>query len=657
MEFSILKDIVIIFGLSTAVNFLFTKIKLPTLIGYLLTGIIAGPYLLKLIHSQHEIELMAEIGVVLLMFTIGLEFSIKHLMKIRKVVFLGGLLQFVLTAGCVFAISNFMDISWQNKLFLGFIVALSSTAIVLKLLQDRSELTSYYGKTVLGILIFQDIVVVPLMLFTPILGGQSDDIGGELLMLTVKSVSIMAVVYVGHKWVMPKVLHWIAMTKNQELFLMGIFLLCLSIALLTASLGMSLAFGAFLGGLMIAESDYSHTAFGNLIPFKDTFTSFFFVSIGMLLNLEYVAENIVLVAISVAVIMTLKGMIAGGTAFILGHSFVGTITVGFALAQVGEFSFILAQVGASSGLISDDYFQLFLSVAVVTMIMSPFLIQSSHAVANFFLKYPLPSWWVEGLFPVTTVDVPEMHKHIVIIGKDLRSTNLAFMIRNMKLPSISIVFDPSLVQDRQKKGEHVVYGDATNESVLKSACVHNADIVVVSVGDLIAAMGIIENVRLMSKHAYIIVRTKSVDDIEELYRLGADQVLPEKFETAIDLFEQVLKKRLVPRKSIFSEIAKIRDQHYGLFREQEENQQDISIGLPNIEVISVNIEKGSKVTGYTLNELMLRKNYGVTLIALQRDKELIEHPDASIRLEENDIAYIMGRPEQIENAFEVFVAQ
>jgi len=657
MEFSILQDIVIIFGLSTAVNFLFTKIKLPTLIGYLLTGIVAGPHLLKLIDAQHEIELMAEIGVVLLMFTIGLEFSIKHLMKIRRVVFLGGLLQFVLTAATVYGITQITDLSVNSRIFMGFLVALSSTAIVLKLLQDRSELSSYYGRTVLGVLIFQDIIVVPLMLLTPILSGQAENLWEELMWLSIKSALIMAMVYVGHKWVMPKVLHLIALTKNQELFLMAILLFCLAIALLTASIGMSLAFGAFLGGLMIAESNYSHTAFGNLIPFKDTFTSFFFVSIGMLLDLSFVAENFTIIALSVSVIIVLKGFIAGGTAFILGHSFIGTLTVGLALSQVGEFSFILAQQGAKFGLISDTYFQIFLSVAVISMIISPFLIQSSHWLADTILKHiPLPKWWVNGLFPVSTAEIPELQKHIVIIGKDLRSENLAKMIRNMHLPYIPVVFDPAQVKERQATGEHIVYGDATNEAVLKSAYLQNADFVVISVGNLIASMAIIEKARQLNKHAYILIRTKNVSDIEELYRLGADQVLPEKFETAIDLFEQLLKKKLVPRREIALQIAQLRDKHYGAFMQQNLNQDScMPIGLPNIEIVTIRIESSSHVTGQTLYELMLRKNYGITLVAIQRGDELIEHPDSHVSLHSGDIAYIMGRPEQIEKSYDIFL--
>ena len=360
MELTILKDVVIIFSLSTFVNLVFTKIKVPTIIGYLITGIIAGPYALALIQSNKEIELMAEIGIILLLFSIGLEFSLNHLLKIRKIVFWGGLLQLSTTTIITMLIVHMWNVSWGVALFIGLITALSSTAVVFKLLQERSELTSNYGRTVIGILIFQDIVLVPLLLFVPLIGGERLDFPIQALVLVLKAVLIIGLVYTGNKWLMPRILRLIAHTKNQELFFMSILLVCLSVALLTAEFGMSLAFGAFLAGLMISESEYSHNVFGNIIPFKDTFTSFFFVSIGMLLDLDFVIENYLLVFSIVIVVILLKMVIGMFCAFVLGHTLKGTILVGIALSQVGEFSFILAELGLDHQIISSFYFQLFL---------------------------------------------------------------------------------------------------------------------------------------------------------------------------------------------------------------------------------------------------------------------------------------------------------
>jgi monovalent cation:H+ antiporter-2, CPA2 family len=559
MEFSILKDIVIIFALSTAVNLIFTRIKVPTVLGYLLTGIIAGPYLLSLVNAQHEIELMAQIGVVLLLFTIGLEFSLQHLLKIRRIVFLGGFLQVIITAGVFFISSHFFGMSWQGGLFIGFLAALSSSALVLKMLQERSELTSNYGRTILGILIFQDLMLIPLLLLGNLLADNSLNITKELIILSVKVIFIIVLVYAGNRWLLPKLLNLIAMTKNQELFMMSIFLICFAIALLTSSLGMSLAFGAFLAGLMISESEYSHNVFGNFLPIKDVFTSFFFVSIGMLLDISFVIENFQLVILSVMLVIVLKSIIAGGTGFLLGHTLQGTVLIGLALSQVGEFSFILAKIGFDNTILDNFYYHLFLAVAVITMALTPFLFHLASPIVKILLKLPLPQFMINGLFPLKEIQLPDFKNHLVIIGKDASAIKLSMMAKYNKLQHISIVFDPALVRDKMNNGDMVLYGDAINEPILKKAHVDTADIVVISVGSIIPSMAIIEKVRNINSNAYIIVRAATINNIEQLYRVGADQVLPEKLEIAIDMLNRVLIKRLLPQTEVSQILNDIRN--------------------------------------------------------------------------------------------------
>lgn len=648
MELVILKDIVIIFAFATAVNYLFTKIRIPTIIGYLLTGIVVGPSLLGIIQSPHEIEFMAEIGIILLMFTIGLEFSLNHLIKIRNIVFFGGFIQLIFTAGVTALFARMYDMSWGAAVFIGFLTALSSTALVLKILQERGELTSNYGRTVVGILIFQDIILIPLILLTPMLGGETADIGSKLLGMGSKTLFIMALVYVGNRWIMPRILHLIALTKNQELFLMSILLVCLAVALLTSELGLSLAFGAFLGGLMISRSEYSQDAFSHLIPFKDTFTSFFFVSIGMLLDLSFVAENMVLVFATVLLVIAIKSFVAGGTAFILGHTFRGTIVVGFAMAQIGEFSFILAKTGQTYQILTDYYYQLFLSVTIVSMAASPFLIMAGKPMANLMLKLPIPEVLIKGMFPLQEIEVPKMQNHIVLIGKDSRSLNLSRMANRMKLPYVSIVFDPAAARARQVKGEMVVYGDAMNEPILRKAYLETAEIVVVSIGDAITALGVIEKVRALNKHAYIIVRSKHVSDIEDLYEMGANQVIPEEFETAIELFERILKKLLIPKGEIETAITRIRDDNYGIFMEKEENNTfTLNDEIPNVEIAALKAADYQLFPGNSLKEIHLRKQYGLTVVAVKRKEAIFENPGSGFIFEADDVVYILGKPEKI----------
>ncbi len=654
MELAILKDIVIIFALSTLVNLVFTRFRIPTVVGYLLTGIIAGPHLLSLIEARHEIELMAEIGVVLLLFTIGLEFSLSHLLKIRRIVFLGGLVQVMFTALIFTGISHFYGMNWQGALLMGFLAALSSSALVLKLLQERSELTSNYGRTVLGILIFQDLLLAPLLLFTDILADSSVNFSKEFFLLSGKVILIVGFVYAGNKWILPRLLSLIAMAKNQELFMMSIFLICFAIALLTSKLGMSLAFGAFLAGLMISESEYSYNVFGNFMPVKDVFASFFFVSVGMLLDLKFVTDNFQLVIITVLLLIFIKTIIAGGTGFILGHTFQGTILIGLALSQVGEFSFVLAKIGFDNSIFPEFYYHLFISVAVITIALTPLLFYLSPFLVRTLLRLPLPGFLINGLFPLKETEIPEFDNHLVIIGKDASALKLSQMAKYNNVRHISIVFDPSLAREKMNKGDLVVYGDAVNEPILRKARVDTADIVVVSVGSIVPSMAIIEKVRSMNKNVYILVRSTLIRNVEALYQVGADQVLPEKLEIAIDLLNRILIKRLIPQREVNRIMTRIRSMNLGAFTAKDPvNQPSILDEFSNINITAVKVETGSEAEGKSLIDIDLRKKTGVTVLAIRRGSDVIEHPVPKTVFHSEDIAYLLGNPEQINFAAEL----
>ena len=655
MELSVLKDIVIIFALSSLVNYMFTKIKVPTIIGYMLTGVIVGPKLMGIIKAPMEIDLMAEIGVVLLLFMIGMEFSLNHLFKIRRRVFLGGFLQLSLTTLVTTFLTHAYHLNWKASLFIGFLIALSSTAVVLKILQDRSEITSNYGRTVLGILIFQDVVLVPLMLFTPFLGGGEIDYSGQLSLLALKSVVIIGCLYVGNRWLMPKLLHQIALTRNQELFMMIVLLICLAVALMTYQMGMPLAFGAFLAGLMISESEYSHNAFGNLITFRDTFTSFFFVSIGMMLDLSFVAAHFTLILVTVIAVICIKFFIGTLTAFLLGHTFRGTVLVGIALSQVGEFSFILAKLGKDYSILDSYFYQIFLAVAIFSMSFTPFLIMLGSKITNLLLRLPIPKVMIDGLFPLKQVEIPDLQNHLVLIGKDSRALNLSRMAKFNNLPYVSIIFDPEIARRRQEMGETVVYGDAFNLPILQKAHVAQAHVVVISIVKLDVLKVIIEKIRLLNKYAAIVVRTQHIEDIEALYKIGATQVIPEEFETSIDLFERVMANFLLPRKEIELVVDRIRSDHYGIFLEENTSTRyNISKDIPDVEIIPMEVMNGAGITGKTLAESQLRQTYGVTVVALKRDQQVIDHPKPSLIFFEGDVVYILGKSEQISAIGELF---
>jgi CPA2 family monovalent cation:H+ antiporter-2 len=420
---------------------------------------------------------------------------------------------------------------------------------------------------------------------------------------------------------------------------------------------MSIAFGAFLAGLMISESEYSHNAFANLLPFKDTFTSFFFVSIGMLLDVSFIIANPFVVILSVVMVIVLKTIFAGGTGFLLGHTFKGTVLVGIALCQVGEFSFILAKIGYQLEIINDFIYQLFLAVAVITMALTPFLMKLSTPLANVLLRMPLPKFLVEGLFPLKEISIPVMQNHLVIIGKDASAMKLSLMARHFNMSHVSLVFDPLLAKEKMDRGDNVIYGDAVNEPILLKAYADQADTVVVSVGSIIPSMAIIEKVRKINPKVRIIARAHRIKNVSELYKLGADEVLPEKLEIAIDLFNRVLTSKLLPMSEINRMLAQLRSKHLGEYTSKDSvNKLSIFDELSNTNISAIKIQSGSEADGKTIKELKLRKNTGITLLAIKRGGKIIEHPNPITRLEADDVAYVLGNPEQINAAGNLFSA-
>ena len=657
MEQSILTDIVIIFALSTLVNLLFTRFKIPTVVGYLLTGMIAGPYLLALVSDVENIEALAEVGIIFLLFTLGIELSLKQLVKIRKTVFLGGLTQVGLTAIIFYFLSIIYGMDWRSSLIIGFLIAISSTTLILKVLQERSEVSSNYGQTVLGISIFQDLLLVPLLLLANLLGNPDVEYGSELLILLIKATGIIVFVYVGNRWLFPEILHAVALTKNQELFIMTIMLMIFGVALLTFALGMTFAFGAFLAGLMLSDSEYSHNTFGNFIPFKDVFVSFFFVSIGMLLNLSFVAENITLVVGSVLLVLLLKGFIASGVGFMLGHTFRGVLIIGFALGQVGEFSFILGKAGYDYNILSSFEYQLFLAITVITMATMPLLMKISIPLANWFLRFPLPDFMVKGIFPLKEASIPNLNNHLVVIGKDSSALKLSLMAKHYNMQHVSIVFDPVIAKEKINAGDTVIYGDAVNEPILYKAHVDMADVIVISIGDIVPAMAIIEKVKKLNSRAFIIVRIRNVENMEQYFHLGADQIYPEKFEIALDFFHRVLMRRLYPQQEINRMLAHLRNMNLGEFTEKDMvNKPSILDELRSVNILAVTVEEQSFVVDKTLGEIDLRKKTGVTLLAVKRGNQVIEHPTIKTRFFIGDIAFILGDSEQVNLATELFTA-
>jgi CPA2 family monovalent cation:H+ antiporter-2 len=390
MDLSLIQDIVILFGLSVVVTLLFQKIKLPTLLGYLMTGIISGPYGLSLINGTTEVDKMAEIGIIFLLFLIGIEFSLKQLIAIQKAVFVGGTIQALSTIGITAVSYYFLSGDWNKSIFIGFLFSLSSTAIVLKILADKGEMHSPHARLTLAILIFQDLLVVPMVLITPLLAGAEDNVLRSIIELVVKLVFVLVLVFAGARYIVPKLLFEVAKTRSQDLFILTTILICFSVALLCHSIGLSLALGAFLAGLIISESEYSHQATGNIMPFREIFTSFFFVSIGMLLDLSFLVEHLPWIIGLTLLAIIVKTFTASLASVSLHYPPRTSFKTGLALFQVGEFAFILSKSGIQYGLLDETTNQYFLSVSILTMALTPVLMNHSENISKYTYKLFIP---------------------------------------------------------------------------------------------------------------------------------------------------------------------------------------------------------------------------------------------------------------------------
>lgn len=648
----LLQDILILLGFSIVIVFVLQRLKLPSIIGFLLTGVIIGPYGLSLIKAVEQVETLSEVGVILLLFVIGMELSIKQLVSIKKTVFIGGFLQVGLTVGVAALVYNLLGNSWNESVFVGFLFSLSSTAIVLKTLQDRQEISAPHARNALAILIFQDIIVVPMMLVTPMIAGESSDVITDILMLLVKSVIVVALTYISARFVVPRLMHAVAKTNSKELFLLVTITLCFAIAFLTAEIGLSLALGAFIAGLIISESEYSHQATSIILPFRELFTSFFFVSVGMLLNLSFFQSNIPSILVLVLIVLILKSSVTAIAVAILKYPTKTAILTGLALFQVGEFAFILSKIGIEYNLLTPQTNQYFLSVSIVSMILTPFVIIFSEKIANkvlgikkrLGLKRELHSSDIEESVEAN------LENHLVIIGYGINGSNLAKAATASNIPFIVIETNAEIVKREKAKGLPIIFGDATNDHILETVHLSRARAAVIAISGNVDTQNIIKNIRSISDSLYLVVRTRYVKETSELLALGADEVIPEEFETSIQIFEHILHNFLVPEDDIVQLIHKVRADNYQMFKGELKGPKTYRTSeLADFNIRSLRMSSDSnKFLGKPLRELDLRAIYGINILAIKRKDELLESVQPDEILNQGDIIYIQGNQSKVE---------
>src|SRR5881296_1689067 len=578
-QLHILRDLAVIFSGSLLVLLAFDRLKLPALPGFIVAGMLLGPNALALVSDPRDVEGLAEVGVILLLFTIGIEFSLSRLKEMGRQIFAAGFSQMAFTVAAALAVGSAFLGNWRVALFLGFLIALSSTAIVLKVLTDTSEIDAPHGRLATGVLIFQDLCVVPIMLVLPFLAGKAEGGVVGLLIALAKAALVVVGVIIAARTIVPRALAEILKTRSRELFLIAVILIGTLTALGTAAAGASLALGAFLAGLIISGSDYGPQTLAELIPFRDVFISLFFVAVGMLVQLDVIRDHIVLTLVAVAVIMGGKTLSAAVGPALLGYSGRVALLAGVAVSQIGEFSFVLAKGGRVAGLLPDLLYQQFLGVAVITMLVTPFLLQGGPTLLDALEKVVpldrlLPGFRPRGLTPVHE----QIKDHVIVAGYGLNGRNLTAALRSIHAPYLIVELNAQTIRKARTEGEPAFYGDATREEILRALGIDRARMLVAAISDPAATRRMVRVARGLNPGVHIIARTRYVVEIPELIRLGANDVIPEEFETSIEIFARVLAYYGVGRADIDRLVEQIRASHYEALRTSAAAGEHLRLG-------------------------------------------------------------------------------
>ncbi|OGD26154.1 MAG: hypothetical protein A2Y56_00255 [Candidatus Aminicenantes bacterium RBG_13_63_10] len=654
MDFAILQQLVILLAFAVLIIYVSHKIKLPPVVGFLLTGILIGPGGLALVKDTETIAVLAEIGVVMLLFMIGLEFTLDRLKRIQRNFWLGGGLQVLLTTAATVLILALLRIPIKEAVFFGFLVSLSSTAVVLKILADRGETDSPQGQLALGILLFQDMAIVPMIALVPLLSGLRAASPAAILVRFLGGGAAMAAVFVAARFLMPRLLHLIVATRIREVFLLASLVVCLGMAWLTSSLGLSLALGAFLAGVIISESPYSHQVVSDILPFKDVFNSLFFISIGMMLSTAVVWRFRLTIAVILASVLVLKAVIVTLTVRLLRHGPRVALLTGLALAQVGEFSFVLAGVGRANGLLTGDIFQLFLASSILTILLTPFLIQAAPALAA---RTERTFKWKGRALDAGRDAADKLREHMIVAGYGLNGKNLAHVLKEAGVPYVILELNPETVGQAAEEGEPIIFGDASSRTILKEAGIAHARGMVIAISDPAVTRRAVRAARDMNRSVFLIVRTRYAAEVDELFGLGANDVIPEEFETSIEIFTRVLDKYHIPRNIIDAQVKVLRGECYGILRGScdtvRPSQERIADLLAAGTAETFYVGKGTWPAGKTLRAIDLRKKTGATVIAAVRGDKPFASPGADFALEEGDTLVLVASHRDMDQAFQL----
>lgn len=652
----LLDELALIAALGVIVTLLLARLRLPTVAGLLFAGALAGPFGLGLVRSVHPIEILAEIGVVLLLFTIGLEFSLDRLRTIFRQVALGGIIQVGLTTIVVALTAAAFGEPLRRGVFYGFIVALSSTAIVLRALTERQELNAPHGRFVVGTLIFQDLCVVPMVLIVPLLrgGGSAPAAAAQLGLALGKAAVVVVLTIVGSRFLVPRALGWVAQSRSRELFLLAVLALCIGTAWLTAHAGLSLALGAFLGGMVVADTEYGHRAMGDMLPLRDAFVSVFFVSLGMLFDVRVVAASPGRVILLVLGFLLGKGLLATLAALAMRFPARVAWLAGVGLAQFGEFGFVLARLGEEAGVVDAGGTKPLLAAGIVSMFLTPVLVRAApHITAGERLLGPLAR-----LMRVRSVEEADAdpehgpHDHVVLVGFGVAGRLVAQALAACGVPYIVLELNAETVRRGRAEGQPIFYGDATSEEALGHAHLAQARGLVLLMNDPQAATRVVTTARRVAPQARILMRTRYMTEKPALLAVGATDVVAEEVEGGVEILARLLRWLEVPRNLIDGRVRVARESTQTTDRPVELPQPTLGEqpALRELKVDSVLLDGEAHAIGRSIAELKLRSATGALVVAIRRQGTLLQHPNPVEPFAAGDLAYLVGTDEAVQRA-------
>jgi CPA2 family monovalent cation:H+ antiporter-2 len=630
----------------------FRLLNLPPMLGYLAVGILIGPHALGLVPDTKETRYLAEFGVVFLMFSIGLEFSLPKLKSMRSLVFGLGMGQVVLTILGVMAAGwlagFFRPLPLSGAFLLGATLAMSSTAILMKLLADRLELETEHGRRMVGVLLFQDLAVVPLLVVIPALAAHAEELVESLGMAGLKAVALLTILLVGGRWVVGRWLHLVARRRAHELFVLNVLLIALGLAWLTEHAGLSLALGSFVAGMLIAETEYRHQVEEDIKPFRDVLLGLFFITIGMLLDVNVVIRHFGWVVLALLGPTALKCLLIVGLARALGAPAGTAIRTGLGLATAGEFGFVLLAQGAP--LLDPTLRQIVLAAMLLSMLAAPFLVQYSDRIAMRFVA----SEWMQRSLELHSIAARSMavEKHVIIAGYGRSGQHLARMLTDEGIGYVALDLDPDRVREAAAAGDSVVYGDAARRETLVAAGLARASALVISYNDAHSALKVLHFAHQLSPTLPVIVRTQDDADLDRLLKAGATEVVPEVFEGSLMLGSHALVLLGVPLSRVVRRVQKARDSRYRFLRgyfHGADDRVEFDDDSAHARLHSVAVENGTAAVGRALGELDLA-GLGAEVTAVRRRGIRGADPAADLVLQAGDVLVLRGPQEALQLA-------